>query len=123
MKMKIMIIDDDLYMADVIARFLKRSSFETVIYSVMSDGLRRIMEERVDGIILDLHMPGMNAIEAVPIIREINPDAFVGIVTSDSSAEARYSAIKGGADFFLEKPNEILHILDAIEAYQCKRAV
>lgn len=120
--MRFMIIDDDMYMADVISAFLKKKSYEVVVHSTVSDGLRHIMENEFDGIILDLHMPGMGAMEAVPIIKEIKPDLCVGIVTSDTSASAKYSALKAGADFFLEKPKDIPNILNAIETYRHKKA-
>ena len=59
--MKLMIVDDDSYIADVIAAFLKNKACEVVIYSAMSDGLRHLVKEKFDGIILDLHMPGMTS--------------------------------------------------------------
>jgi DNA-binding response OmpR family regulator len=115
MAMKIMVIDDDSYMAEVIAIYLKKHSCNVAIYSNMSDGLRHIIEEKVDAVILDLHMPGMNAIEAVPIVREINPNSIVGIISSDTSVGAKIAARKAGADFFLHKCNGLPSIMEAIK--------
>lgn len=119
--MKIMVVDDDSYMADLISIYLKRNSCDVIIYSGMSDGLRHMMEEKVDAVIIDLHMPGMNAVEAVPIIREINPNAVVGIVSSDTSAGVKGAALKAGADFFLQKCNGIPDIMDAIKAVKSEK--
>ncbi|MBI3397817.1 MAG: response regulator [Deltaproteobacteria bacterium] len=119
--MKIMVVDDDSYMADVIAAFLKKNSCEVIIYSGMSDGLRHMMEEKVDAVILDFHMPGMNAIEAVPIVREINPNAVVGVISSDTSAGVKIAALKAGADFFMQKWNEIPNIMKEINKVRSKQ--
>ncbi len=119
--MKLMIVDDDSYIADVISAYLKRHSCDVIIYSGMSDGLRHMMEEKVDAVILDLHMPGMGAIEAVPIVREINPDAVVGIISGDASAGAKNAALNAGADFFLQKWNEIPNIMKEINKVSSKQ--
>lgn len=119
--MKIMIVDDDLYMADLISTYLKRDSCDVMIYSGMSDGLRHMMEEKVDAVILDLHMPGMSAIDALPIVKEINPKAVVGIVSSDGSSHAKSAALSAGADFFLQKCNDIPNIMDAIKVVSSEK--
>jgi len=118
---KFMVVDDDLYMIEVITAFLKKEQCDVISYADISDGIRYIMQERVDGVILDLHMPGMNAFDAIPILREIAPETFIGIVTSDTSASARHNALMAGADFFLEKPNEIPQIIEAVEVCRSKR--
>jgi DNA-binding response OmpR family regulator len=119
--MKLMIVDDDSYIADVIAAFLKSKACEVVIYSAMSDGLRHLVKEKFDGIILDLHMPGMNAIEAIPIVKEISPNAVLGIISSDTSAGVKNAVLKAGADFFLQKCNEIPNIMEMVKKVQESR--
>ncbi|KAA3618842.1 MAG: response regulator [Flavobacterium sp.] len=61
-----------------------------------------------DLILMDMHMPVMNGIEAISTIRKSNKDAIkkVPIVacSADVFPEARKSAIKAGIDFYLTKP-------------------
>lgn len=112
--MKFLITDDDYYMSRLIGIYLKKDSYSRVVaYSHISDGLRHLMEERFDCVVLDLHLPGMSGLDAIPIIREITPDIIIGIVSSDESAKEK--AIKSGADFFLKKPDEIADINEVVK--------
>lgn len=112
--MKFLITDDDYYMSRLIGAYLKKdNSSRVVAYSHLSDGIRHMMEERFDCVVLDLHMPGMSGLDAIPVIREITPDVIVGIVSSDASAKEK--AIESGADFFLKKPDEIAGINELVK--------
>ena len=85
-----------------------------------------------DLILMDMHMPVMNGIEAISKIRKTNKDKLkkVPIVacSADVFPEARKSAIKAGIDFYLTKPvsedalKEVLFWLKSDEAFEPKLA-
>jgi DNA-binding NarL/FixJ family response regulator len=108
---------------------------------LMRRGLRRILEERggleiagevgdglellnilhrinPDLIILDLSMPNLRGIEAIPEIRHVRPNAKVLILTMHKEEEYLYQAISAGANGYLLKDDAEKELFSAIEHIQ-----
>ena len=108
---------------------------------LMRHGLRRILEERnnlqiagevgdglellsllnkvnPDLIILDLSMPNLRGIEAIPEIRHIRPNAKVLMLTMHKEEEYLYQAISAGANGYLLKDDAEKELFSAIEHIQ-----
>lgn len=60
-------------------------------------------EQRPDVVLLDIAMPVMDGIEALPLIRTASPNSKVIVLTGFSSPAIRERALEGGAVGFLEK--------------------
>jgi DNA-binding NarL/FixJ family response regulator len=107
-------------------------------------GLRRILEEKPnleivgevgDGlellnllnkiepslIILDVSMPNLRGIEAIPEIRHVRPAAKVLMLTMHNDEEYLYQAISAGADGYLLKEDAEKELFSAIESIQVGR--
>jgi len=67
-----------------------------------------------DVILLDLHMPKKDGLEAITEIREENPQACILVLTSFTDEQKIYAAIKAGAMGYLLKDSSPGEILDAI---------
>ena len=108
---------------------------------LMRHGLRRILEERdnleiagevgdglellnllnkvnPDLIILDLSMPNLRGIEAIPEIRHVRPNAKVLMLTMHKEEEYLYQAISAGANGYLLKDDAEKELFLAIEHIQ-----
>jgi len=104
-------------------------------------GLRRILEEKTDleivaevgdglellnvlnkiqpnMIILDVSMPNLRGIEAIPEIRHIHPEVKVLMLTMHKEEEYLYQAISAGADGYLLKEDAEKELFTAIESIQ-----
>ena len=112
--MRFLIVDDDQYMRELVGSILRKNNGEVVAHANLGDGLRHLMNEEFDIVIFDIHLPGMNGLSAIPIAREICPDICIGVMTSDSDPATRAKALEDGADFFLQKPDDIINVWDVI---------
>lgn len=65
--------------------------------------------ERPDAILLDLEMPGMNGLDALPALIEIVPDALIVVYTSNASPASRHEAMRQGATAYVIKGLTSLH--------------
>ena len=65
--------------------------------------LRVAREQHPDAILLDLDMPGMGGLEALPHLRRIVPDATIVVYTSDDSPRSRLEARRRGATGYVVK--------------------
>jgi len=103
MTTKILVIDDDSAVTDLLAALLRSQGFDVIATNSSTDGLGYVREDPPDLIILDLMMPDMDGWE---VCREIRIFSQVPIIIlsalNDPSMVA--SALDAGADDYLTKP-------------------
>ncbi|MDY7036401.1 MAG: response regulator [Thermodesulfobacteriota bacterium] len=107
MQTKILIIDDDKAIADILKELLADGMR---LLDVCYDGLSAIenMKKRIyDLIIVDLIMPGAGGLEILKYAKKINLDVIVIIMTGYASLETAIMAIKEGAYDYIRKPYKL----------------
>ena len=72
-----------------------------------------IAETRPAAVLLDLSMPDMNGFEAIPAIREDNPEVAIIILSGFSADRMGPRALERGADAYVEKGTPIQEVRDA----------
>ena len=65
-----------------------------------------VQKERIDAVIMDLGLPGMNGIEATEKIKKINPNISIIILTSHKTQEEVINSVKAGASAYCSKEIE-----------------
>lgn len=104
---RVMLIDDSLTVRTIFKRMVESDPLMEVAGTASSAerGIAILKDEDVDVVLLDLEMPGMGGLEALPHILETVPDAQVMVVSSltEDGAEATVAALsKGAADTMLK---------------------
>jgi DNA-binding response OmpR family regulator len=101
--MKILIIDDDRVLADVVAFTLRREGFDILLAHDGLSGLRRWQEEHPDLVVLDVNMPKMDGFE---VCRRIRADADTPIIllTVREDDDDIVGGLELGADDYIIKP-------------------
>ena len=106
MKNKILLVDDDTDILEILTYNLKKSNF---IVDTASNGIvaiEKALKFKPDLIVLDVMMPDMDGITTCEKIREI-PDLANDIITFLTARNEDYSEIAGleaGADDYIDKP-------------------
>lgn len=101
---KILIVDDDADVAEVLRELVSRG--DRVVH-VCSDGLKaleKLEKESYDLLILDLVMPGVDGLEVFKFAKKVNPEVLVIIITGYATLETAVAAIKEGAYDYIQKP-------------------
>lgn len=105
---RVMVIDDSLTVRTVLKRIVESDEAMVVAESASSaeSGLIQLKRNPVDIVLLDLEMPGMGGLEALPAILEAAPSAQVMVVSSLTKvgAEATIEALAQGAADTMLKP-------------------
>jgi len=101
---KILIIEDDTDINNLLARIMGRQGHETVQAFSGTEGKLRLELERYDLMLLDLMLPGMMGEELIREIRRTDPDLPILVLSAKSALEDRVSALEMGADDYLVKP-------------------
>ena len=109
-KQKILIVDDDNNIAELIALYLTKECFETKIVNDGEEALREFVSFRPDLIILDLMLPG---IDGYQVCREIRHTSDVPIIMLSAKGETfdKVLGLELGADDYMTKPFEFSELL------------
>lgn len=111
----ILIVDDQEYNISLLERILRRASFDQ-IYSTM-DPLQieqMLFDINPDIVLLDLHMPGMDGLQALQMIREkTGTDSYLPVLmlTADMTPEAKQRGLQAGVNDFLTKPYDRTEVI------------
>lgn len=106
-KNRILIVDDEPNVCQFLSEYLEYRGFGTRISNSGSEALQYLQEETFDAILLDLIMPGMNGLEVLEKIRQMNITIPVIIVTGVKDKDVADEAIKLGAVDFIPKPIDL----------------
>ncbi|HKW73242.1 MAG TPA: response regulator [Candidatus Dormibacteraeota bacterium] len=103
---RILVIDDDPASCELVAYFLKSLGYRVAI---AADGLRAVnmdLEDDIELVILDGHMPGLDGVEVLARLRVSDPAQRVKVLvlTGDASARMRTDFESASVDGFLTKP-------------------
>ena len=114
-KQKILIVDDDNNIAELIALYLTKECFETKIVNDGEEALREFASFRPDLIILDLMLPG---IDGYQVCREIRHTSDVPIIMLSAKGETfdKVLGLELGADDYMVKPFETKELIARIKA-------
>ncbi len=105
--MRILIVEDEYKLADVVASRLKKENYEVDISTDGEDGLYNAESGIYDLIILDVMLPKMNGFEILKEIREEKIESKVIMLTAKSMLEDKLQGLTGGANDYLTKPFHI----------------
>src|SRR5580700_280175 len=115
MKGRILIVDDDRAMCEMLEGALKRRGFDTASRTSADDALTLLATEDFDVIVTDLNMQGTSGLELCQQVVANRPDVPVVVVTAFGSLETAVGAIRAGAYDFVTKPFEMEDIALTLE--------
>jgi DNA-binding NarL/FixJ family response regulator len=101
---RVVLVDDSEDLRHLMRIALKRAGYEVV--GEAGDGAAGIevaQAEAPDLVVLDLSMPVMDGLEALPIIRQSCPDATIVVMSGFGAAQMTEKAMARGADGYLQK--------------------
>jgi two-component system response regulator PilR (NtrC family) len=126
--MKVLIVDDEEVLRDVLETVLRREGFDVVLAASGEEALSVLdgdTDADVDLVILDVMLPGISGIDTLRAIRIANPHLPVIVITAFSSIDGAIEAMKHGAFHYIPKPfkNEevILTVNKALEQRRLSR--
>ena len=112
-KKRILICDDEEGVRESLNLILEKK-YDCSFAVNGEEALKRVRENPVSLIILDIKMPRMDGIETLKKIKEIDPGTKVIIATGYKSVETATEAVKCGASDYIVKPFESKQVLEAV---------
>lgn len=109
-RFKILMVEDDLELAEILAENLNRHGIDVVNYPLPSTALEALERGEFDGMILDLSLPEMDGLELLQKIRQFSPIPII-ISSARGELEDKIEAFKREADDYLPKPYHIQELV------------
>jgi len=116
--MKILLIDDNQDITDLLSKFLNSKGFETVVANDPLEGLRHIQQEKFNVILLDISMPEISGFNIIDTLAtdDILKDQNIFIFSASPFPEIHIKNLlkRDGINGCLKKPIQLDELLTAI---------
>jgi response regulator RpfG family c-di-GMP phosphodiesterase len=120
---RILIVDDDASVRDVISVLLQEEGSECRTAAGAEEALDLAAHEAPPLVISDMKMPGRDGIWLLEALRERHPETAVVMLTGYGDTEAAVDCLRRGAVDYLLKPPKLTDLIRAIERALAKRRI
>ncbi len=107
---RVLVVDDEPDAVELLQEFLVAKGYEVLTANGGEEALRAVREERPHLILLDVRMPGMNGLEVLRRVRQIDQEVGVIMVTAVNEEETGREALALGAFDYIVKPLDLAYL-------------
>src|SRR6201991_2033036 len=101
---KVLIVDDEPAVRAALDRALRLDGYDIELAADGREALDRLAEARLDAVVLDVAMPGIDGLEVCQRLREAGDRTPVLMLTARDAVDDRGAGLDAGADDYLVKP-------------------
>jgi DNA-binding response OmpR family regulator len=111
---RVLVVDDDTELRETVTEVLSGEGFEVTSVGDAESALNMLVDPGFDLVLLDLIMPGMGGMTAVPLIKKGSPKTRIIMISAFSTVSNAVEAMRLGADDYITKPFKIEELLTAV---------
>ncbi|KUN83610.1 two-component system response regulator [Streptomyces bungoensis] len=119
--MHYLVVDDETRLTDLVVRYLTESGHTAEGRYDGPTGLAAARDPRLDGIVLDVMLPGLGGVEVCRTLRGEGVDVPVILLTARGAISERVAGLDAGADDYLVKPFAMEELLARLRAISRRR--
>ena len=114
--MRILIVEDEVRLADTLRRLLHREGYSADVYYNGAEGLDNALSGIYDLLVLDVMLPKMDGLTLLRTLRTQGSTVPVLLLTAKSELQDRVTGLDSGADYYLTKPFEPEELLACVRS-------
>ncbi len=118
---RVLVIDDEEVVGATLGALLKADGYEVAIARSGEQGVQLLRGGHFDVVITDLVMPGLDGIQTIAALKEVDADIAVMILTGYATMNSTVQALQRGACDFLSKPISMAQLRPALQRAFDKR--
>jgi len=103
-RVRILVVDDESLIRQTLSEFLEQEGYSVVTCASGEEALKAATDQPFDAALCDVHLPGIDGIELLERLLQINPEMFVLLITAFATVENAVEAFQRGAHDYLMKP-------------------
>lgn len=120
--MTILIVEDEARIASFVADALRLEGHTAEVARTGPEGVALGVEDRVDLVILDVMLPGLDGYEVLQLLRTRRPDLPILMLTARDDVRSKVAGLESGADDYLTKPFALEELLARVKVLLRRRA-
>ena len=113
--LNILVVEDGKSQREMLRDFLKDEGHTVLEAEDGETALQQVRNHFFDLLLLDYRMPGMDGMDVLKAVKEINPEIDVVIITAHGTIETAVDAMKAGALDYIMKPLEFEELLILVD--------
>jgi DNA-binding NtrC family response regulator len=119
MTLRVLIVDDEAGIREVLTRYLQARGYQVEAEGSAESALLRLVQDRFDAVLLDIGLPGLSGLRALPAITE-EQRAAVFLMTGHADSELEKDAKLLGARGLFPKPLDLSAVEQALAQLPAK---
>jgi DNA-binding NtrC family response regulator len=119
---RVLIVDDDRDICLLLSRLMRGVGLTSHVAHDGESALKMVRSQRPDALLLDLKMPGMDGMEVLRRVKELDTNLPVVLITGHADIAGSVAAIKAGAFDYLAKPFEHPEVARVVRRALAQRA-
>jgi two-component system phosphate regulon response regulator PhoB len=112
----VLVVEDDRDIAVSTSLRLQAAGFNTLIAASAEEGLVLALERHPDVIVLDIRLPKMDGLTALRTLSMQDSTKDIPVVALSACVGHKLAALEQGARYFLRKPCDVGHLVDAVQS-------
>jgi DNA-binding response OmpR family regulator len=121
--MRLLVVDDDAELCDLLVRALERDGHSVAAASTAAEAREAFRNEHIDVAVLDLALPDGSGIALCRELRAAQSEVPILMLTAHSEVDKRVRSLDAGADDFLGKPFAVAELRARVRALGRRRGV
>ena len=117
----LLVVDDEEAIRRTMRKYLTLQGYEVATAASGEEALGVLGRQKVAGMLLDVNLPGINGVDLVPRVLELEPDVAILMLTAVNDATSAALCMQRGAFDYLLKPVDLPHLSRALENALRKR--
>jgi DNA-binding response OmpR family regulator len=116
MEKKVLVVDDEFEIRDLLSRFLTEEGYEIILASNGEEALELVERENPQVILLDIMMPGIDGVETCKRLKENEKTRFIPVIMATALWDTYSEAIGAGAEDFVTKPFNLTELSHRVKS-------
>ena len=116
MKSKIMVVDDEMHIRELVRFYLDKAGFDTIEAANAEEALDIVENQYIDLAVVDIMMPGMDGFELVEQMRQYREFPVI-MLTAKSQSKDKFRGFSLGIDDYVTKPFSNRELLARVKAH------
>ena len=117
----LLVVDDEEAIRRTVRKYLTLQGYDVATAASGEEALSVLGRRKVAGMLLDVNLPGINGVDLVPRVLELEPDIAILMLTAVNDATSAALCMQRGAFDYLIKPVDLPHLGRALEHALRKR--
>ena len=113
---RMLIVDDELPVREVLTEYFETQGYAVSTAADGPEAAAAFTRERPDVVLLDIRMPGMDGLQVLKRLREVDAEVAVIMVTANEDVELARETLAVGAFDYVAKPFDFEHLARAVSA-------